>query len=199
MFIRLPCQHPNKLWNPRHTRVRPRVASDAPRAITEGVGVATVTNTSQPLRRLRAKHLQCLLKPLRRKKHSPETSRKPSQLRENTEGWWCAITGAETASASTETWHQMSLKPVWVRVSCGENSCNPHLQQSACNRKSANSCHITQTTEWARRYSQRTPLAEPHYYNNYHYFKYQILIIHVLSWIHQIHPNSAHYRNNSLY
>lgn len=54
---------------PRHTRVRTRVAAHARRAITEGVGVATVTNTSRPLRRLRAKHLQCLLKALGRETH----------------------------------------------------------------------------------------------------------------------------------
>lgn len=78
MFIRLPCQHPNKPRTPRHAPARARVASYAGRAITEGVGVATVTNTSQPLRRLRAEHLQCLLKALRRKKHRPERSRKGS-------------------------------------------------------------------------------------------------------------------------
>lgn len=33
-------------------------------AITESVGLATVTNTSQPLKRQRPRHLQCLLKTL---------------------------------------------------------------------------------------------------------------------------------------
>lgn len=35
-------------------------------AITEGVGLATVTNTSQPLKSQRPRHLQCLLKTLRK-------------------------------------------------------------------------------------------------------------------------------------
>lgn len=54
-------------------------------AITEGVGLATVTNTSQPLKSQRPRHLRCLLKnPV--KKHNPETSHKLLIPKENSEG-----------------------------------------------------------------------------------------------------------------
>lgn len=95
------------LWIPRHTRVRTRVASYARRAITEGVGVATVTNTTQPLRRPRQKHLQCLLKTLQEKntaqKHPVKVPNSEKTERSDGVQSRARARGAESVSASSET------------------------------------------------------------------------------------------------
>lgn len=62
------CQHPyTQSGGAIFTSVRDGCALKLGRAITESVGLATVTNTSWPLERERQRHLHCLLKTLSRR------------------------------------------------------------------------------------------------------------------------------------
>lgn len=94
-------------------------------AITEGVGLATVTNTSQPLKSPRPRHLQCLLKTLRKN----TTQKHPVNFqnwKKNNEKGQRVITGqaalceSELVSSSSETERQRSLtKLIFLLGVCG--------------------------------------------------------------------------------
>lgn len=83
-------------------------------AITEGVGLATVTNTSQPLKSQRPKHLQCLLKTLRKNTTQKHLINFQIWKKNNEEGQrvitgWAVLCESELVSGSTETERQGSL------------------------------------------------------------------------------------------
>lgn len=83
-------------------------------AITEGVGLATVTNTSQPLESQRPRHLQCLLKTLRKNTTQKHPINFQNWRKNNEEGQrvitgWEALCKSEFVSSSTGTERQTSL------------------------------------------------------------------------------------------
>lgn len=125
------------------------------RAITEGVGLATVTNTSQPLKSQRPRHLQCLLKTLWKNTTQKHPINFQNWKKNNEEGQrvitgQAALCESELVSSSTETERQRSLSELMFALdvcSVAKTAVILCSSKNYCDRKSASSTGVA-TSQW---------------------------------------------------
>lgn len=124
------------------------------RAITEGVGLATVTNTSQPLKSQRPRHLQCLLKTLWKNTTQKHPINFQNWKKNNEEGQrvitgQAALCESELVSSSTETERHRSLELMFALDVCSVAKTAVILcsDKNNCDRKSASSTGVA-ASQW---------------------------------------------------